>query len=198
VTKDTVVIGISGPSGSGKTALCQCLEKLLPDSMVLQQDLYFKPAGSLSEFDNFCDLDCLLLERFIRDVVFISSGEAIQAPNLDLNTFERLDGFLVFKRSRYVLIEGMTIFRIPEIYSLFNYRFYLSPGMDEIRRRKTQRDLEHRRKTKDEIEYQLSWVEQEYIYDLENLPGGINFISGNSSTEQICQQVFNHILGEAR
>lgn len=192
-TNSCIVIGISGPSGSGKTTVCNMLQKLLSDCVVLQQDLYFKPGDALSDLDNFCDFKCLNLNEFVQDVITLTNGGIIKLPNIDLNTFEQTNVHKTLVASKFILIEGMTIFRVPEIYWLFDFRYYISPGIEEIRFRKISRDLNIRRKTLGDINYQLSWVEQEYNRDVQDLPSEVTFISGKFSAEQICRKIFKQI-----
>lgn len=187
------VIGISGPSGSGKTTVSRNLQQRLSKCVILQQDSYFKSNQVLGNFDNFCDLNCLHLDQFIHDITLLVNGNVITVPDVDLNTFEQI-GYKIIRPARYILVEGMTIFRIREIYPLFKYRFYLSPGIEEIRLRKINRDLNFRNKTQEEIDFQLSWVEQEYNHDIENMQPEISLIQIRDDVEKLCEEIFNQIV----
>jgi hypothetical protein len=63
------------------------------------------------------------------------------------------------------VVEGMTIFRIPEIYQRCQIRDYLDVDFAVLADRKHRRDHDERDKTAHIIEEQLAWMRNEYETD---------------------------------
>jgi uridine kinase len=188
-----VTVGIAGPSGSGKSKLCSCLLGKLPGARLLQQDWYFKAPEELPADANFCDPRHLHLDQFIRDALTLSQGHAITVPNMDMSTFTRTGEVVTIEPGRYLLIEGMTIFRIPEIFDICQRRIYISPGIAAIRRRKWRRDKLERGRDAQNIRAQLAWVELEYQNDLECIQSDILLLNGVVPLNRMCRLAENFI-----
>lgn len=174
----TATIGISGQSGAGKSSLCKDLLSSLSSCNLIHQDWYFKPINQLTGKSNFCELDCLYTDNFISDILALISGKTIRIYTLDLETFEP-NGMVEFTPKDFLLVEGMTIFRIPELRSAFDISIYLDPGIDELVYRKLIRDLTARQKSVSEVLFQLSWLKREYRRDIVEFAQGVNIIEGN-------------------
>lgn len=182
-----ITVGISGPSGSGKSALCACLMGKLPGARLLQQDWYFKDPEELPVDGNFCDPHYLHLDQFIQDALALSRGQAIAVPCMDMSTFSRTGEMITIEPGEYLLIEGMTLFRIPEIYDICQRRIYISPGIAALRRRKWRRDKLERGRVAQNIRMQLAWVEREYQSDLESLRPEVFVLSGVIPVSRMCR-----------
>lgn len=167
-----IVIGISGPSGSGKTTLCEHLASRLPDCRVIQQDWYFIDPELCEPDANFCEPRYLYTDEFIKDVLALISGKKILVPVVD-SAFRRLSHKRKICPGSYLLIEGMTVFRIIEFFKIMDYRFYLAPNISLVRQRKLQRDIEDRDKSVDIVLSQFRWVEEEYRKDLESFSSNV-------------------------
>lgn len=191
-----VVIGIAGPSASGKSVLCRSLAEKLPNSRILQQDWYFIDPDQCSDDANFCDLKYLHIEEFISHVEDLTHGKSIQVARMDMQTFRRTEKFDIIEPGEHLLIEGMTIFRIPEVYKSCTYRVYLSPGMPAIHSRKWKRDKTDRGKSEDIIQNQLDWVAREYKYDLATLPEEVFVVDSAINMQQLCNTVLNYVLND--
>lgn len=162
-----LVIGIAGPSGAGKTALCKVLASKLPNCNILQQDWYFKDPDILEEDAIFTDPQFLHVDEFVAHFLQLVRGERVSVPLMDMRTFRRTEETRNIEPGDFLIVEGMTIFRIPEVFMHCHCCIYLSPGMGAIRRRKWLRDRRERGKSPATIRKQLLWVESEYIADLE-------------------------------
>jgi uridine kinase len=163
-------IGISGPSGAGKTILSEHLRTKIKNCCLIQQDWYFVDPDLCAPNANFCDLKYLYLEIFITDVQKIIYGQEVTVPIVDYYTFKQTNKVRKIVPGDTLIVEGMTIFRIPEIVELLMHKYYLAPQMEIIRQRKMERDLKERNKPIDIILNQLKWVEAEYLFDLSTLP----------------------------
>ena len=184
------LVGVSGPSGSGKTDLCRCLLDRFPEATLLMQDWYFKPPEELQEDMNFCDLSTLQTDRFVADVISLSMGDIVHAPKMNLHTFEPLPGYVPVAPKKIVLVEGMTIFRLSEIFDLFQLCIYLSPSQEILRRRKVARDTTGRGRSIQRAVKQLEgWVISEYLRDMRTLEARVQFLNADLSKEEICAQV---------
>lgn len=164
----TVVIGISGPSCSGKSLLARRLVEILRDCTVLEQDWYFRSPAECPPDANFCDLQFLDVPAFTAAALDLAQGRAAVVPVMDFSNFEQL-GSVEISAGAFLLIEGMTIFRVPEVRSLCDHRFYLAPRFELLATRKRLRDAVARAKPPSVIEDQLRWIRSEYNKDLSTI-----------------------------
>jgi uridine kinase len=185
-------IGISGQSGAGKSSLCKDLLSSLSSCNLIHQDWYFKPIEELSGKSNFCELDCLNINNFVSDILALINGKTIIVRTLDLDTFEP-NGIIELRPKKFLLVEGMTIFRIPDLRSAFDISIYIDPGIDELIYRKLIRDLTARQKSVSEVLFQLSWLKREYRRDMSEFIQGINVIEGNIPSEALHDKVMKLI-----
>ncbi|MDL1944716.1 hypothetical protein FBQ99_20505 [Chloroflexi bacterium CFX2] len=188
----TVTIGISGQSGAGKSSLCADLLSSIPNCNLIHQDWYFKPISQLAGKTNFCELDCLYTNDFVSDIMELINGKTINIHTLDLDTFES-KGMIELAPKDFLLIEGMTIFRIPELHSTFDIGIYLDPGINELIYRKMIRDLTVRQKSVSDVLFQLSWLQREYKRDMIDFTCGVNIIRGNLSQDMIYKKAMELI-----
>jgi uridine kinase len=142
---------------------------------VLSQDLYFRDPELCPEGADFCDLDYLEVDEFIGAARQLAGGLSAATPIVDWTTFRRV-GMTTVPSSDIVLIEGMTVFRIPEVFELCDRRLYLAPPMSLIRQRKMRRDVDERGKTPQSVAGQLVWIEKEFDADLRRLPSLVRIV----------------------
>jgi len=188
----TTTIGISGQSGAGKSSLCKDLLSSLSSCNLIHQDWYFKPIDQLAGKSSFCELDCLYTDNFVSDILALISGKTIRIYTLDLETFEP-NGMVELTPKDFLLVDGMTIFRIPELRSAFDISIYLDPGIDELIYRKLIRDLTARQKSVSEVLFQLSWLKREYRRDIIEFAQGVNIIEGNVPIDALHDRVMQLI-----
>lgn len=108
------MIGISGPSASGKSLLAEAVRAANPNTVVVQQDWYFRDSTEGPPDANFCELRWLHVDDLVRTVSALSSGQPTKVPVIDFATF-RQTGTAQLAPAPVVIIEGMTILRIPEV-----------------------------------------------------------------------------------
>jgi uridine kinase len=160
------VIGISGPSGAGKSTLAARLCCYLGQATLLSMDSYYDTDEATPDDANFCDLQYLKVETFVAHAEALARGEAVMQDELDPATFAPTGRKVQKSASRWLVVEGMVIFRIAEILELCDIRIYLAPRMEAIRERKLLRDAAERGRSRASIEDQLRWVADEYYRDL--------------------------------
>jgi len=158
------MIGITGPSASGKSILAQAVRAAQSDAVIVQQDWYFRSAAECPEDANFCELRWMHVDELVRDVAMLASGVQVHVPVMDFSTFERVGTTLLDPKS-LVILEGMTILRIPEVDEHLDARFYVDIDMPTLAVRKLARDIHERRKPMEIVEAQLRWIEAEYLAD---------------------------------
>jgi uridine kinase len=159
-----VVIAITGPSAAGKTTLATLLATQLPAAVHLQQDWFFRDPDTYPPDANFYEPRWLHAEEFLAAFAALAAGEPTVVPRIDFQTFRRT-GTRHLAPAQHLIVEGMTILRIPEIYHRCHTRYYLDPGLETIAHRKRHRDLHERGKTPEIIEAQLGWIQTEYHAD---------------------------------
>lgn len=164
VTGPVTVIGITGPSASGKTTLARELASHLPAAVHLQQDFYFRDPDDCPPDANFCDHRWLHLDQFLAAFRALAAGHCVSVPDMDFATF-RPWGRRLLGPARHLIVEGMTILRIPEIRRRCQCGVYLDPGFDTIAARKRERDRLERNKPEWVIEVQLAWMREERTAD---------------------------------
>lgn len=175
----TTVVGVSGPSCSGKTSLARNLADALPECVILEQDWFFRSPGECPVDANFCDLQYLDVAAFGAAALNLAHARAAVVPVIDFRTFERT-GSTALRARAVLIIEGMTIFRIPEVRDLCRHRFYLAPAFDALAARKRIRDATERSKPASVIESQLRWMRTEYENDLNDAAvNGVSLIEGD-------------------
>jgi uridine kinase len=187
------VIGISGPSCSGKSTLATKLSGRLQDCCVIQQDWFFVDPARCPPDANFCDLGYLHVDEFVAACTDLCAGRSAHVPAIDFGTFEKI-GVARIEPRRWIIIEGMTIFRIPQVAELCDLRFYLSPPYSEIRARKRRRDAIERNKAPTTIESQLKWMKDEYDRDLVMFGRSVIFLS-DQSIDRLTRLVLERVDG---
>ncbi len=159
-------VGITGPSGSGKSTLAEAVCATHGNAVIVQQDWYFRNAADCPPEANFCEPRWLHVNELVRDVARLSNGMPTDVPVMDFATFERR-GTKSIAPAPLVILEGMTILRIPELDALLAARFYVDCDLATIAARKRSRDTLVRQKSVEIVNAQLDWIAKEYLADEE-------------------------------
>jgi uridine kinase len=158
------VVAVTGPSAAGKTAPAQTLCSHLPGAVHLQQDVYFRDPDDYPPDANFCDHRRLHLDAFLDAFRALAASGTALVPDMDFATFLPR-GHLLLGPARHLLVDGMTILRLPEIRRRCQHAIYLDPDFAAITARKHARDRRERNKPEAVIAAQLSWMREEHAAD---------------------------------
>jgi hypothetical protein len=94
-------------------------------------------------------------------------------PELDSRTFRGIGTRELDARdASLVIVEGMPIFRYPEVAARLSRAYYLMVSLRTLCKRNLLRDMSQRGKTKAEVLSQMSWVESELALDERSISGG--------------------------
>ena len=189
-----IAIGISGPSGAGKTILSERLQTKIKDCRLIQEDWFFIDPDLCTPDANYYDLKYLHLKEFITDVQALINGQEVIVPVINYYTFKRTNKLRKIIPGNILIVEGMTIFRIPEIVELLGRKYYLAPKMEIIRQRKMDRDLKERNKQIEIILNQLKWVETKYLIDLATLPSDVQIFHDCEIIDLVAKKILLQVI----
>jgi uridine kinase len=153
------VIGIGGPSGSGKTYLTERLALARPGAFsVLSLDSYYLPLDHLTQaeregvnFDHPDALDWVLAEEHL---VRLRKGEAVESPVYRFEVHTRAAAGVRVEPREYVLVEGILTLHHAGIRSLLDLKVYVETTDGECYRRRLERDVCERGRTRESVERQ--------------------------------------------
>lgn len=188
--KKAVLVGIGGASSSGKTSVAKLLHKIIPDSILLHQDDFYKndkdiptdPATGEADWDcpgaiNFDDFEKEL--QYIRANASLSpetesyenrynsdtkDSGSVSIPQNELDEFEsKISKLLAEKNFELILVDGFMLFHDPKIIKLFDIRIFL---------RASYQTLKHRRENRAGYQTQETfWVDPPGYFDKLVYPG---------------------------
>ncbi|OWA52004.1 putative Nicotinamide riboside kinase 1 [Hypsibius exemplaris] len=117
-----IVVGISGATNAGKTTISQRLLLEFPESDVIHQDDFFR-VDSLIETarQKFAMLTQSMTQQ-IKGHVHVPEGTCI--------------------RPRLLILEGILVLNIPELFRLMDVRYYMTLTYEECRRRRIKRNYD--------------------------------------------------------
>ena len=153
------VIGISGGSGSGKTYFCHKLINNI-NGCVISQDAYYKDFKELSlgekkkiNFDHPSSIDSDLL---CNDLDKLIKGQAIDCPVYDFKTSSRLNIKNTILASNIILLEGLFLFCIEELFQKLDLSIFLDVNEDVRITRRLNRDLKERGRSIEDTKAKLN------------------------------------------
>ncbi len=149
------IIGIAGGSGSGKTSLIRAFENSISRKVTVfcldwyYRDLSHLPHEARSTY-NFDSPEALEVDLFVRDLLRLAKGQEVEVPIYDFRTHTRTGTKAIIPR-QLILADGILIYAIPQINSLFTHRIFMK-APEEIRlSRRINRDLKERGRTFESI-----------------------------------------------
>jgi len=157
-----VLIGIAGGTGSGKTTVASKIVEQLPPgrALLIQHDSYYRDRSALppAERDrlNFDEPDALENERLAADLRRLRAGDPIACPIYDFATHTRRSEVRQLEPHPVVVVEGILLFAVEAVRSLFDLRLYVDTPDDVRLLRRMKRDVLERGRD-------LASVEAQYL-----------------------------------
>lgn len=155
-----VIIGISGGTGSGKTTVAKKIVDQLPpgSAIMIQLDWYYRDQSQL-DIDsrsqlNFDEPDALDIPLLIEHINGLKHGEAINCPQYDFASHERLDTVCHIQPHPIVVVEGILLFSDIELRKLFDLRLFVDTADDIRLMRRIKRDILQRDRSISSIQRQ--------------------------------------------
>ena len=153
------LIGINGGSGAGKTTIVKSLVNHYKDkATVLELDSYYKNFSNLTFDDrekiNFDHPDSFNFSMLKNHINLLIKNEKIKSPIYDYKKHKRKKYSKTIYPNKLIFIEGTLIFYFKEITKLMSLKIFIDTN-EEIRfKRRLNRDIKHRDRTKDSINRQ--------------------------------------------
>jgi uridine kinase len=152
-----LLIGIAGGTGSGKTTLAQYIINNYGEHLVslMDTDSYYRDRSHLPlherhhmNFDNPDALDIPLLFGHLKK---LSEGTAIQKQVYDFATHTRRRETVCIEPKKIIVVEGILIFAVEEICTLFDLKIFLDEEADIRLLRRITRDVQERGRTVESV-----------------------------------------------
>src|SRR6267154_550913 len=151
-----LLVAITGGSCSGKTWLAAKLQELLgPGAVRLSLDDFYKDRSHLPparrqtlNFDRPNAIDWPALEEVLRDLL---NSRRATVPQYDFKSHARLSRSRTLNPGPVILVEGLWLLRRLSIRRLFPIRIFLHCPVRTRLRRRLQRDLRARSRTRDSV-----------------------------------------------
>lgn len=165
------LIGISGGSGSGKSTVVKRIQKAHPESVLIEQDNYYKSAPFINNDNitavNFDHPDAFDMDLLLSNLDDLKAGRECMMPQYDFVTHSRLDEMKLVKPQKIIIIDGLMIFYDKRIRDLLDLKLYVDTPADIRFIRRLKRDVAKRGRTVESVIEQYTNVVR---------PGHYNFI----------------------
>jgi uridine kinase len=155
------LIGVAGLSGSGKTSLARHLAQALhAPSEIITLDSYYHPQAHLSLAErahlNFDHPDALDWELLCRHLDALVAGEAVEEPHYLFDQHTRAAQTRRVEPRPFLILEGILTLHRPEIRALLNLKVFVTTQPEECLRRRMERDIAERGRTRESVVQQYS------------------------------------------
>jgi uridine kinase len=156
------IIGIVGGSCAGKTWLAGRLQAALgvDRSVRLSLDDFYLDRSHLSpgrrarvNFDHPRAIDWDRLESVLEAW---AAGKSAAVPRYDFVTHGRMREERVLQPARYVIAEGLWLFRRPALRQLFHLRIFIRSSVELCRQRRLRRDTSERGRSPEQVVEQFN------------------------------------------
>lgn len=157
----SVIIAIAGGSCSGKTTLARNLQHRLgaANAMLIRQDDYYHDIRERVEGDEIPNfdvpeaLDFALLADNLRT---LKKGEAVQLPNYDFATHQRIRASEPLEAKPFSIVEGLLLLNDENVRALADVSIYMRCPYDIRFERRLARDVAERGRTEDFVHHQFA------------------------------------------
>jgi len=144
-----LIIGICGASGSGKSTLAKRIaESLTCSAVIIGQDCYYKDHGDLP-FEararvNYDEPDVFDHAELLADVLALEAGQPITKKGYDYAQHRRADRDERIEPPEVLILEGIHMFRDPELTARMILKVYMRVDVDVCLLRRIRRDIKDR------------------------------------------------------
>jgi uridine kinase len=155
-----VIIGIAGGTGSGKTTVARKVMEAIPigSAALLQHDWYYRDCAHLPFEErlavNFDHPDALETDLLTAHLVELRQGNSVCCPQYDFATHTRRADTVRLDPAAIIVVEGILLFAIPELRSVFDLRLFVDTDDDIRLMRRIKRDILHRGRDIESIQQQ--------------------------------------------
>ncbi|WP_051279531.1 uridine kinase [Hellea balneolensis] len=161
----SIIIAIAGGSCSGKTTLARHLQHRLgaAEAMLIRQDDYYhdirdrgaKKNGG-DEMPNFDVPEALDFGLLAENLEALKNGDAVQLPNYDFTTHQRIRATEPLDAKTYTIVEGLLLLNDPFIREQADVSIYMRCPYETRFERRLARDVAERGRTEDFVHHQFA------------------------------------------
>jgi len=157
----SVIIAIAGGSCSGKTTLARHLQHRLgaAEAMLIRQDDYYYDIRDRAEGDeipNFDVPEALDFELLAENLRALKAGEAVQLPNYDFTTHQRIRASEPLEAKAYSIVEGLLLLNDAPVRELADVSVYMRCPYETRFERRLSRDIAERGRTEEFVHHQFA------------------------------------------
>lgn len=147
--EDIIIIGVAGGSASGKTTVVNRLkEEFLGNVVLLCHDMYYKAHDDMPfeerEKLNYDHPNAFDTELFIKDILSLKNGHAIERPVYDFSNHNRSKETVPVHPAKVIIIDGFLIFENPTLRNMMDIKIFVDTDADERIIRRILRDVKER------------------------------------------------------
>ena len=157
----SIIIGIAGGSGSGKTTFAKRLLQTLgpekcgmiaQDSYYIDQSDKFDHDGGSVNFDHPQALEFSLLANHLNK---LRQGEAVELPQYDFATHQRLKQKTIFEPKPIILVDGILIFSQTNVLAELDHKIFVDCPENLRYQRRHDRDVKERGRSSEGVKAQF-------------------------------------------
>lgn len=149
--------GVCGGSASGKTTLVhQLRDRLGADAVVtITHDSYYRDLSHLTLTErcavNYDHPDSLETDLLVTHLTQLRRGRSVAVPVYDFASHNRSDDIDLVDPRPLVLVDGILIYAVEELRTIFDRRIYLDVPADIRLERRLERDVKERGRDPQEV-----------------------------------------------
>jgi len=157
----SVIIAIAGGSCSGKTTLARHLQHRLgaANAMLIRQDDYYhdiRDRAKGDEMPNFDVPEALDFALLAENLDTLKNGEAVQLPNYDFTTHQRIRATEPLDAKTFTIVEGLLLLNDPIIREQADVSIYMRCPYEIRFERRLARDVAERGRTEEFVHHQFA------------------------------------------
>ena len=154
------VIGIGGGTGAGKTYLTNKLVEIYSEKniAIINQDSYYKDLSYMPYEErikqNFDHPDSIDIGLFKSQLEQLINGKAIEMPTYDFSGHKRSITTRHIPYSSIIIVEGIFVLYYLPLCKLYTIRVFIDASEDIRFKRRVDRDIKERGRTKEAVKTQ--------------------------------------------